>query len=122
MIRPGVFFSLLVAIGFAAVPKPADYPQFARFNVDEKAPRPAAVEAVATALPLRLERGDRIVLIGNTLFERGDDHPHFEAMLHAGHPGLGLTVRTLAWSADEIDLAPRPKGFGDLHQHLATQK
>jgi azurin/glucose/arabinose dehydrogenase len=125
MLRPSVLlFSALASFSaFAAVPKPADYPQFARFNLDEKsAPRPAAVEPVATALPLRLERGDRIVLVGNTLFERGDDHPHFEAMLHAGHPGLGLTVRTLAWSADEIDLAPRPKGFGDLHQHLAAQK
>ncbi len=122
MLRPGVFVFVVAATGFAAVPKPADYPQFARFSVDEKAPRPAAVEPVATALPLRLEPGDRVVLIGNTLFERGDDHPHFEAMLHAGHPGLGLTVRTLAWSADEIDLAPRPKGFGDLQQHLAAQK
>lgn len=123
MLRPSVFLFLAGLSVLAAQPKPADYPQFARFNVDEKSgPRPSVVEPIATSLPLRLQRGDRVVLIGNTLFERGDDHPHFEAMLHAGHPGLGLSVRTLAWSADEIDLAPRPKGFGDLQQHLTTQK
>jgi len=63
-----------------------------------------------------------VVLIGNTLFDRGDQFPHFEAMLHAGHPTLNLAVRNLAWSADEIDLMPRPRNFGDLHQHLTAQK
>ena len=56
------------------------------------------------------------------VFDRGASFPHFEAMLQAGHPGKNLVVRTLAWSADEVDLMPRPKNFGDLHQHLTAQK
>ena len=95
----------------------------ARYGIDEKSgSRPRSVEPIATTLPLALRRGDRVVLIGNTLFERGDDFPHFEAMLQAAHPQLELTVRTLAWSADEIDLMPRPKNFGDLQQHLTAGK
>ncbi|MEY2881941.1 MAG: hypothetical protein RLZZ15_4321 [Verrucomicrobiota bacterium] len=117
---------LATAAAFAAQPatqKSTLDPTLARYGLDEKStPRPAAIEPVATKLPLELRRGDRVVLIGNTLFERGDDHPHFEAMLHAGFPSLGLTVRTLAWSADELDLAPRPKNFGDLSQHLGAQQ
>src|SRR6188474_1977408 len=97
--------------------------EFNRYLIDEKtASRPARTDPVDTKLPLALRRGDRVVFIGNTLFERGADFPHFEAMLQAGHPQLELVVRTLAWSADEIDLMPRPKNFGDLAQHLTAQK
>src|SRR5688572_3604581 len=98
----------------------ADYKQFV---IDEKtSPRPARVTPVDTRLPLELRRGDRVVFIGNTLFDRATEFPHFEALLQAAHPQLNLTVRTLAWSADEVDLMPRPKNFGDLHQHLTAQK
>jgi azurin len=97
-----------------------DYKQF---GIDEKtAPRPAKVDPADTRLPLVLQRGDHVVFIGNTLFDRGANFPHFEALLQAAHPQLNLTVRTLAWSADEVDLMPRPKNFGDLHQHLTAQK
>ncbi len=97
--------------------------EFGRYGIDEKsASRPRVVEPISTSLPLALRRGDRVVLIGNTLFERGDEFPHFEAMLQAAHPDLQLSVRTLAWAADEIDLMPRPKNFGDLQQHLTAQK
>lgn len=86
------------------------------------APRPAKTTPVETQLPLALKRGDRVVFIGNTLFDRGAQFPHFEALLHLAHPEKQLIVRTLAWSADEPDLMPRPKNFGDLHQHLTFQK
>ena len=96
---------------------------FRQYAIDEKtAPRGPKVQPVGTKLPLALGRGDHVVLIGNTLFDRGQEFPHFEAMLQAGHPNLNLVVRTLAWSGDEIDLMPRPKNFGDLHQHLTAQK
>jgi azurin/glucose/arabinose dehydrogenase len=131
-LRPLAHLTALLALApAAALAQPAAEKPFGakgdgsllKFGLDEKtAPRPRAVEPIATALPLRLSRGDRIVFIGNTLFERADAFPHFEAMLHAGHPGLDLVVRTLAWSADELDVMPRPKNFGDLHQHLAAQR
>jgi plastocyanin len=94
-----------------------------QFGIDElTAARPAETEPVETRLPLVLRRGDRVVFVGNTLFERGAEFPHFESLLHLGHPEHELVVRTLAWSADEVDVRPRPKNFGDLHQHLAAQR
>ncbi len=130
--RPAVLPLLLaLSVGRAAdapahahpAAAPANLPDFTQFGIDEKsASRPRKVDPVDTALPLALRRGDRVVFIGNTLFERAADFPHFEAMLHAGHPDLDLVIRTLAWSADEIDLMPRPKNFGDLPQHLTAQK
>jgi hypothetical protein len=96
---------------------------FKPYGIDEKtAPRPARVNPADTKLPLALQRGDHVVLIGNTLFDRGAEFPHFEALLQSAHPEKQLVVRTLAWSADEIDLMPRPKNFGDVHQHLTAQK
>ncbi len=68
-------------------PAPPADPALARFSMDEKsAPLPAVTAAVETTLPLKLKKGDRVVFIGNTLFERGAQFPHFEAMLQAGHP------------------------------------
>ena len=92
------------------------------FGIDEKtAPVPERTEAVDTALPLRLKEKDRIVFIGNTLFDRGAQFPHFEALLQQAHPRHELVIRTLAWSADEPGLMPRPKNFGTIHQHLRVQ-
>lgn len=100
---------------------PAD--EFTQFGIYEKtAPLPSNTTAVATTLPLELKRGDRIVFIGNTLFERAAQFPHFEALLQLAHPGHELVIRTLAWSADEPGLMPRPLNFGNVHQHLAVQK
>lgn len=104
-------------------PAPVENPALAKFSLDEKtAPLPAVTAAVETTLPLRLETGDHVVFIGNTLFDRGAQFPHFEAMLQKGHAEKKLVVRTLAWSADEVDLMPRPENFGTLNQHLTAQK
>ncbi len=105
-----------------ADPTPSDG-EFAKFGIYEKtAPRPKATKAVATALPLKLAAGDRIAFIGNTLFERAQEYGHFEAMLQKQFPEHALTVRTLAWSADEIGLQPRPANFADTEQHLTHEK
>lgn len=89
---------------------------------EQSAPKPAVVPPVRTALPLVLEKGDHVAFIGNTLFDRGAQFPYFEAMLHADFPDKELVIRTLAWSADEVDLMPRPDNFGTLQQHLTAQK
>ena len=102
-------------------PKPAQDPELKQFGIYEKeAPHPSKTEPVQTALPLELRKGDTIVLIGNTLFDRGAQFPHFETAIHRAFPELELVVRTQAWSADEIDLMPRPLNFGDVHQHLTA--
>lgn len=89
---------------------------------EQTAPRAAAIEPVATDLPLKLNNGDRIALIGNTLMERSQEFGQFEATLHAAFPNHELVVRHLAWSADEVDVQPRPANFADTEQHLAHEK
>ncbi|OYW16020.1 MAG: hypothetical protein B7Z55_14385, partial [Planctomycetales bacterium 12-60-4] len=90
-------------------PPPPEDPALAKYFMEEKsAPLPPVTAAVDTALPLTLHKGDHVVFIGNTLFDRGAQFPHFEAMLLKGHANKQLVVRTLAWSADEVDLMPRP--------------
>lgn len=75
--------------------------------------------ASAEAPPLKLSKGNKIVLIGNTLAERQQHFGHFETLLHARFPELNLVVRNLGWSADELALRPRSKDFND-HGHLLT--
>ena len=86
------------------------------------APRPGPSTPRPTTLPLALEPGDRIALIGNTLLERSQDFGHFEALLQRHFPGHHLVVRNLAWSADEINLQPRPANFADTEQHLTRER
>jgi putative heme-binding domain-containing protein len=113
-------FTVVLAALSAATTAAED---FSRYGLDLKtAPRPAACAPVATALPLELRRGDHVCLIGNTLFERAALFGDIPATLHAAFPDKELVVRTLAWSADEVDLAPRPDNFADLEQHLTFCK
>jgi glucose/arabinose dehydrogenase len=65
---------------------------------------------------LKLQKGDHLVLVGNTLAERLQQHGHFETLLHSRFPELELVVRNLGWSADEVSLRPRSKDFKD-HGH-----
>ena len=44
---------------------------------------------------LELKKGDRIILIGNTLAERMQYFGHFETLLHARFPELELVVHNL---------------------------
>ena len=71
---------------------------------------------------LTLERGDRIVLIGNTLAERMQHFGYFETLLHARFPAHELVVRNLGWSADELTLRPRSKDFKDHGHTLEDHK
>jgi putative heme-binding domain-containing protein len=103
--------------GYAADDELAQYALFLA-----TAPRPEACESAATPLPLQLEQGDRICLIGNTLLERAQLYGHLPAVMQAGFPTHELTIRTLAWSADEVGLMPRPENFADLEQHLFSAK
>ncbi|MBI5772538.1 MAG: HEAT repeat domain-containing protein [Verrucomicrobia bacterium] len=75
-----------------------------------------------TKLPLKLEPGARVALIGNGLFERMQEHGWFEAMLLQRFPKEELVIRTLAWPADEVAVMPRPEDYGDIHKHLAAAK
>jgi putative heme-binding domain-containing protein len=96
---------------------------FLEFGIFEKtAPRPPIVPPVKTQLPLELNPGERIAFIGNTLFERMQQFGNFETMLHMRYPNHRLVVRNLAWSADAINIQPRPENFADIEQHLYRER
>ena len=73
--------------------------------------------------PSKLElKGDRIILIGNTLAERMQYYGHFETLLHARFPELELVVHNLGYSADELTLRPRQAHFDDHGHTLKDEK
>ena len=80
--------------------------------------------AASAADPARLElkKGDRIIIIGNTLAERMQYYGHFETLLHARFPELELVVHDLGWSADEVALRPRQAHFDDHGHTLEDEK
>src|SRR5262249_2101966 len=71
---------------------------------------------------LLLKKGDRIILIGNTLAERMQYYGHFETLLHGRFPDLELVVHNLGFSADELALRPRQAHFDDHGHTLADEK
>ena len=81
----------------------------------------AAGASAAEASTLQLRHGDRICLVGNTFAERFQLYGYFESGLLAAFPDLELSVRNLAWSADETALRPRPLDFGAVDRHLEAQ-
>lgn len=104
-------------------PRPEEDPALAGFGIyAENAPNPGRTEPIATTLPLALRKGDRIAFVGNTLFDRAQEFGWFESFLYLAHPELDLYLRNFAWSADEIDLQPRPDNFATVKQHLTREK
>lgn len=104
-------------------PAPDRDPELAKYYINlETSPRAEEADPVETTLPLKLEKGDRVVFIGNLLLDAERRNGHLETLIHQHHPGHELTFRNLAWPADEIDLMPRPDNFGDLDQHLTYFK
>ncbi len=100
-----------------------DDPIYAQYGIyQQTAPQPPAAEPRATTLPLTLTPGARIAFIGNTLMDRGRHYGHLETLLHQKFPKHRLVIRNLAWSADTIDVQPRPENFADLKQHLFHEK
>ena len=71
---------------------------------------------------LELKKGDRIILIGNTLAERMQYFGNFETLLQSRFPDLNLVFHDLGWSADEITLRPRSEKFKDHGHTLEDEK
>jgi uncharacterized cupredoxin-like copper-binding protein len=104
-------------------PAPPQDPELANFGIyAESAPMPGVGEAQVTSLPLVLKKEDRIALVGNTLLDRAGQFGFLESMIYQAHPDLDLTIRNFAWSADEVDLQPRPENFASVAQHLTREK
>ncbi len=81
-----------------------------------------AAEVIPTMLPLSIEKGARIAILGGTLMERMQAHGWFEGMLFARFAAQQPVVRTLAWPGDEITVQPRPEKYADMHAQLAEVK
>lgn len=67
-------------------------------------------------------QGQHIIILGNTFAERLQHFNYFETLLYKSFPDRDLVVRNLGWSADEINLQPRPYNFGSLDEHLGRQR
>jgi azurin len=68
------------------------------------------------------EQKSNIIFLGNTFAVKLQDHNYLETLLYKSFPERELTVRNLGWSADEVNLRPRPVNFGTLDEHLQQQK
>ncbi len=86
------------------------------------APRGKATAAITTELPLQLEPGARIAMVGNMLLERSQYFGYVETLLHQRLPAHQLVVRHLGWPADTVTLQPRPDNFADVEQHLYHER
>src|SRR5262249_49892861 len=73
------------------------------------------------AADLKLEKGDHICLVGNTLAERMQYFGWLETRLAARFPQHDLVFRNLGYSGDEITLRLRSMAFGEPDQWLAGQ-
>jgi lysophospholipase L1-like esterase/uncharacterized cupredoxin-like copper-binding protein len=112
-----------VRLTFTDNPRPAEDPALAGYGMYEaSAPRPELGKPMATALPLELNRGDRIAFIGNTLLDRSRGFGYLESLIQRAFPKHRLVVRNLSWSGDSIRVQPRPLNLADLEQHLTFEK
>ena len=78
--------------------------------------------AAVGAAPLEVRRCDSIIFLGNTFAERLHLFGYFETFLHSQFADHRLRVRNLGWSADEVALMPRPRGFPGLHDQLSSHQ
>ena len=66
----------------------------------------------AAETALKLEKGDHVAIVGNTLADRMQHSGYFESLIYKANPQSDLTVRDLGFSADEINVRPRSEDFG----------
>ena len=78
----------------------------------------AQSEQATTQPPFRLEKGDHICIIGNTLAERLQHDGWLESFIYARHPQHNLIIRNLGYSGDEITVRLRSQDFGTPDQWL----
>ncbi|MCH7872051.1 MAG: SGNH/GDSL hydrolase family protein, partial [Planctomycetes bacterium] len=80
-----------------------------------------AQESPTVQVP-RLQKGDRICLIGNALAERMQHHGWLEAYLQAHLPEHELSFRNLGFGADTLTVRQRTAGFGSPDDYLKRCK
>lgn len=116
-------FSLLVALLLLPVLKSgADEakPEPSAEQLLAPKPRPARPALPSSALPLKLTKGERLALVGNSTAERMNLFGNFETLLHSRFPELELVVRNFARPADEVANRQRPTDYHKLDDPIAA--
>jgi putative heme-binding domain-containing protein len=72
--------------------------------------------------PFKLEKGDHISIIGNTLADRMQHVGWLETLLQNRFPQHELVIRNLGFSGDELGIRLRSQNFGSPDQWLAATK
>jgi putative heme-binding domain-containing protein len=88
------------------------------YLVPGRAPVAEAAQPPAAG-PFKLEKGDHICIVGNTLAERMQHDGWVESFIYARHPNHDLTIRNLGYSGDEVTLRLRSADFGTPDQWLS---
>jgi putative heme-binding domain-containing protein len=87
------------------------------YLVPGRAPVAEAAQPPAAG-PFKLEKGDHVCIVGNTLAERTQHDGWVESFIYARHPNHDLTIRNLGYSGDEVTLRLRSADFGTPDQWL----
>ena len=79
----------------------------------------SAASAAGPGAPLlKLNKGDHVALIGNTLADRMQHSGYFESLVYAKHPDHDLVFRNLAVAGDEVVTRHRSENFGSPDEWL----
>jgi len=81
-----------------------------------------AVTTQAQEATLKLEKGDRICILGNTFADRMQHFGWFETLLQARFPKHELYIRNLGFSGDTLTTRLRSLNFGTPESHLKANR
>jgi putative heme-binding domain-containing protein len=73
---------------------------------------------LAAAEPFELREGDSIAIVGNALPERMQHDGYLETLLQRRFAGKNVSLRNLAFNADEVTIRQRSEGFGSPEEWL----
>ncbi len=74
------------------------------------------------AKALDVNKGDHVVLLGNTLAERMQHHGWLESYAQLAMPDKELVFRNHGFCGDKVDKRPRNRGFINPHDYLTISK
>jgi glucose/arabinose dehydrogenase len=78
--------------------------------------------AAEAAAPFKLEKGDHICYVGNTLPDRMQHFGWLETSIYSRFPDQELVFRDLGYSGDEVNHRERCDGFGSPDEWLTREK
>lgn len=90
-----------ILLSFLSLPNPSG---FARSNPQALAPAPAAA--------FELQDGDRVVFLGNSLFENDLPYGYLELALTTRWPNRNVTYRNIGWNGDTV--------WGDARSYITN--